>query len=65
MSRDYTEVIESKYPGYMKEQWQNYVKYLERELRKSLVKIAELEVRERRQKIEEEVKSDKLHTSQA
>ncbi len=49
MSKEYTEVIENSHPGYMKEQWKDHVKYLEKEMRKSLVKIAELEKKEQKQ----------------
>ena len=61
MSKEYTEMVENNYPVSMKKQWQDYVKHLEREMKKSFVKIAELEVKERRQKLEEVI-HDKLHS---
>ena len=59
MSYKYTEMVENNYPGYMKEHWQEHKQYLERELRKAKVKIAELEKKiESIDKKPEEIASD-------
>ena len=49
MSREYTEIIEGSYPGFMKDQWIMYKEHLERKVRKAKVKIAELEKKEDQQ----------------
>lgn len=43
MSKDYTETIENTYPEYIMKHHKDHIKYLERELRKSKVKIHELQ----------------------
>jgi len=45
MINEYTEMIENNYPRVMLDQYNNHIKRLERELRKSKVKIGNLQKR--------------------